>query len=107
MVRDQGLGLHRSSARLPRSDVQDEKRVPEFVCDFHFPIVSGLQCAIEALKRLTRHHGGFLPCGMLIRKLLAFLIDVNRVVVDVKEVSRHGRLTTLEPTGSRFETLAQ
>jgi hypothetical protein len=41
------------------------------------------------LKRLPRHHGGFFPSGMLIRKLFALLIDVRRVVVDVKEVSRH------------------
>jgi hypothetical protein len=78
-----------SSARLPRSDVQDEQRIPEFVCDLHAPVVAGLQLAVETLERLPCHHGGLFPSGMLVRKLLALLIDERRVVVNIEKVSRH------------------
>jgi hypothetical protein len=86
--------------------MEDKKSVPEFVCDFHSPIVSRLQSAVEALQRLASHDGRFLPRLMLIGKLFAFLIDVRGVVVDVKKVSRHKQKTTSERTGSRSKSAA-
>jgi hypothetical protein len=43
---------------------------------------------------------------MLIRKLFAVPIDVRRVVVDVKKLSRHGQSTTFEPTADSKRWLA-
>jgi hypothetical protein len=33
---------------------------------------------------------GLFPCGMLVRKLLALMVEMHRVVMDIEELSRHG-----------------
>jgi hypothetical protein len=81
-------------------DVQNIKRVGEFVSHFHTPSTIGLELAIQTLQSLTSHNSCFFPSRVMVRKILAFVIELGLMVIDVKKVSRHLKAIPLSATGS-------
>jgi hypothetical protein len=70
-------------------DVQNIQWVLKFVRNFHPPIVPRCQFPVDALKYLPRCHRGFLPSGVLVRQLLAYIVDLLTFMRDVEKVPRH------------------
>lgn len=86
------------------ADLDDVKRVCKFVGYFHPPILTRLKLAIEALQKLTRSDGCFLPCGMLVGQLFPNRIWLGVLVEDVEVVPWHKRISREYMSGSRHSS---
>ena len=72
-------------------DVEDVQPVCELIRHFHSPFPPRLKFAVQTLQSLASHDGGFPPSGVLVGQFFAVVIDVWPVMIDVKEISRHGK----------------
>ena len=73
--------------------MQDIERVLELVHYFHPPLPIRLEPAVQASQYLAGCDGCLLPGGMLVRQLLALVVELIAVVVNVKKIPGHGRVS--------------